>query len=65
MPMWSFTATRSFCLQPRYFGRLSAYVSEEELDLLQFAASQVAKTRACAPDREAQGCPTALSKQNL
>ena len=50
MPMWSLTATRSFCLHPRYFlGRLHADMSEKELDLLQFASRNMAQTRACAP----------------
>ena len=31
------------------FGRLDADVSEEELNLLQFASRNVAQTRACAP----------------
>jgi hypothetical protein len=50
MPMWWLTATRSFLFAPEVlFGRLDADVSEKELDLLQFAARNVAQTRACAP----------------
>jgi hypothetical protein len=47
IPMWSLSATRSFCLH--IFCRVDAYVSEEELDPLQFASRNLAQTRACAP----------------
>jgi hypothetical protein len=50
MPMRSFTASLIFCLQPAQiaFGGLHGNVSEKELDLLEFAASNVTEPGACA-----------------
>jgi hypothetical protein len=64
MPMWSLTATRSFRLLQGtsvLLGGLQADVTEEELDLLQFASGKVAQTCACAPQE--QGCRAELSRQ--
>ena len=59
-------------LAPEVFlGRLYAYVSEKELDRLQFAARQVRQTRACAPqivvpaDVDGHGCAKHLGISSI
>jgi hypothetical protein len=49
MPMLSLTANRSFCCNQGNVPLSGWHMTEKKLDLVQFAAGEMAKTRACPP----------------